>query len=553
MSFPMTGVPGTGMVVALGLVTATLAAFPFSGLWKRWFCVVTADRFWIGTSLFLCALIILGTLIPQGLPESALARRYGRLAAEVLIFLGAKDLFQTPFFIVTLALWGLGALVKTLETLRLWRKVLGHHWDGWLSHLGVIVVLAGCFFSAVGSFRGLMDLSAGAEKSSVVPLSGPGRLAGEGVDSRAAFSAPFRALPFSLLLDAFEVRYQSADGLSGPGEPQGSAQAPKVREYVSVVHILDPGRQARLGPFRISVNHPLRYRGYWIHQFSWNPADETRTRLQIVYDPGWPVVLVGMGFLAAGAVAAGFRRTWAVIGQSAAFRRRTFERMLLLFMGAIPAVVLALRWQTTHRPPFQGLSDTLMLFAACLGISLAGLGRYVDIRAVARPAVLCVGLLAAWALALSGTGPEALPPALQSIWFIPHVLLYFMGYAFLAVSALCSGACLVSDWRGKERTPGLLLLNRAALTAGFACLTLGLLIGALWAKYAWAGYWGWDPKESWALITWLLYLILFHLSLYRPIPGRWTLVAHIVVFGVVLFTYLGISFLPTALSGIHAY
>jgi ABC-type transport system involved in cytochrome c biogenesis permease subunit len=90
---------------------------------------------------------------------------------------------------------------------------------------------------------------------------------------------------------------------------------------------------------------------------------------------------------------------------------------------------------------------------------------------------------------------------------------------------------------------------------GFPWLTLGILTGAIWAQNAWGRYWGWDPKETWALVTWLWYLLVLHLS---PLP-RWRgrrLAALVVAgFGVVLFTFVGVPWLvrTVRLESLHGF
>ncbi|HEY6099706.1 MAG TPA: cytochrome c biogenesis protein CcsA, partial [Anaeromyxobacter sp.] len=88
---------------------------------------------------------------------------------------------------------------------------------------------------------------------------------------------------------------------------------------------------------------------------------------------------------------------------------------------------------------------------------------------------------------------------------------------------------------------------------GFVLLTIGLLVGSIWAKSAWGDYWVWDPKENWSLVTWLVYGGYLHLRRvrgWRGEKGAWLLVFG---FAVVMFTYLGMSMLPTAEESAHVY
>ena len=85
-----------------------------------------------------------------------------------------------------------------------------------------------------------------------------------------------------------------------------------------------------------------------------------------------------------------------------------------------------------------------------------------------------------------------------------------------------------------------------AVTLGFPWLTLSILTGAIWAQNAWGRYWGWDPKETWALITWLWYLLILHLRSLRRWRGRRLAVLVLVGLGVVMFTFIGVPWLVRA-------
>jgi cytochrome c-type biogenesis protein CcsB len=84
---------------------------------------------------------------------------------------------------------------------------------------------------------------------------------------------------------------------------------------------------------------------------------------------------------------------------------------------------------------------------------------------------------------------------------------------------------------------------------GFLFLSAGIITGAVWANSAWGRYWGWDPKETWSFITWLIYATLLHARLMRGWRGKRIAVLSIVGFGAVIFTYFGVNLLP----GLHSY
>ena len=133
---------------------------------------------------------------------------------------------------------------------------------------------------------------------------------------------------------------------------------------------------------------------------------------------------------------------------------------------------------------------------------------------------------------------KTLVPALQSPWFAPHVFVYIFAYCLLGI------AVVIAWWK---RVDDLVYVS-------FAFLTIGMLFGALWAKEAWGHYWSWDPKETWAAITWIAYLIYIH---YRQLPHHrerlafWMLIGSFVL---LQMCWWGINYLPSAQgSSVHTY
>ncbi|MCX7788890.1 MAG: cytochrome c biogenesis protein CcsA [Spirochaetes bacterium] len=156
------------------------------------------------------------------------------------------------------------------------------------------------------------------------------------------------------------------------------------------------------------------------------------------------------------------------------------------------------------------------------------------------------------ALASSPIAPkEALPPipALRSYWLVLHVAFSFIGEAFFVVSFV-SALSLVLSKEAKRKE----ILDRITYTSiavGYPIFTAGALIfGAVWAEKAWGRYWNWDPKETWALITWLVYTVYLHLRLLRGKKDSITTWIAILGFLCTLFTFFGVNYL---LSGLHSY
>jgi ABC-type transport system involved in cytochrome c biogenesis permease subunit len=137
----------------------------------------------------------------------------------------------------------------------------------------------------------------------------------------------------------------------------------------------------------------------------------------------------------------------------------------------------------------------------------------------------------------SSYNTKTLVPALQSPWFAPHVFVYIFAYSLLAIAAVVAAWKLIDD----------------LVYVSLAFMTIGMLFGALWAKEAWGHYWSWDPKETWALVTWLSYMMYIHLRLLGK-GSRKALCA------VIIFSFLclqmcwwGVNYLPTAQDSIHVY
>jgi ABC-type transport system involved in cytochrome c biogenesis permease subunit len=159
---------------------------------------------------------------------------------------------------------------------------------------------------------------------------------------------------------------------------------------------------------------------------------------------------------------------------------------------------------------------------------------------------------------------DTLVPALQSPWFFPHILIYIVCYSLMGVAAVMSAWMLLSskffDKRSGHPTFGRLLpaKNLGGLDnliyIGLIFMTFGMMFGAFWAKEAWGHYWSWDPKETWAAITWLAYLVYLH---YRQLTHRhvhlalWMLIGSFVL---LQMCWWGINYLPSAQgSSVHTY
>jgi cytochrome c-type biogenesis protein CcsB len=149
---------------------------------------------------------------------------------------------------------------------------------------------------------------------------------------------------------------------------------------------------------------------------------------------------------------------------------------------------------------------------------------------------------------------KPLLPALHSYWMAIHVPIMFVSYSILAVAFAVGIAYLLQERQMKSKRPSEMTYRLPSLDdldtliyklimAAFPPLTLGIFLGGVWAYEAWGRFWGWDPKETWALITWFVYVIYLHLRLFVGWRGRKTAYLSLIGFGVVLFTYVGVNYL----------
>lgn len=209
-------------------------------------------------------------------------------------------------------------------------------------------------------------------------------------------------------------------------------------------------------------------------------------------------------------------------------------------------------WIALERPPMRTLAETRLWYSIFL--TIAGLAIFYRWK---------MNWMLYYSLGMSllfvyinffnpDTYDETLMPALQSPWFVPHVIVYIIGYALLAASTLMGlhGLWLIYNNKSPKE-----VIERAdnIVYIGFAFLTLGLLFGALWAKEAWGHYWTWDPKETWAFLTWFMYLVYIHLRYQHKKRYKWALWALTLAFVILLICWFGVNYLPTAANSVHTY
>lgn len=209
-------------------------------------------------------------------------------------------------------------------------------------------------------------------------------------------------------------------------------------------------------------------------------------------------------------------------------------------------------WILLDRPPMRTLGETRLWY----GLFLPAIG-YVTFLRWKYLWILHYSLaLAVLFLFINYLNPEyqdrALMPALQSPWFVPHVVVYLFAYAILGASCLVALKGLYDKYR-KRPLGDTLKMGDNLVYVGTAFLTLGLLFGALWGKEAWGHYWQWDPKEVWALLTWIVYIAYIHLRHHVPKKVEAALWVLAMAFVVLLVCWFGVNYLPSAQNSVHTY
>ena len=261
-------------------------------------------------------------------------------------------------------------------------------------------------------------------------------------------------------------------------------------------------------------------------------------------------------------------------------------RLLVAAANLVLTAQLVLRWWDSGHFPISNLYESLCFLAWGCTIT-----QLLVERAWPSPLVLCIKhasvsrCVAFASFALPERLQEASPlvPALRSSWLVMHVSVIMLSYAALLVGSLLSVAVLFTErneslelrsssigsggYRQAQLVsdgPGAMSLSSSAfriseqldslsyrtITVGFLLLSVGLVSGAVWANEAWGSWWSWDPKETWALICWLVYAAYLHTRLIRGWRGRRPALVAAAGLGVIAVCYIGVNLLGI---GLHSY
>jgi len=237
---------------------------------------------------------------------------------------------------------------------------------------------------------------------------------------------------------------------------------------------------------------------------------------------------------------------------------RRLAGMVLVVLFLLHTFGLGLRWYISGHAPWSDAYESLLYIS--WSAMLAGVVFFRKSLLVLAATVIIAGIFM-FTAHLSNINPQitTLVPVLKSYWLTIHVSIITASYGFLGLGAVLGYiVLLLFIVRNPERRPHidaaiyrLVAVDEAALIIGLSLLTIGNFIGGVWANESWGRYWGWDPKETWAYVSIVVYTFVLHLRLIPRLNRPYVLAtASFLAFASVLMTYFGVNFY---LSGMHSY
>lgn len=244
--------------------------------------------------------------------------------------------------------------------------------------------------------------------------------------------------------------------------------------------------------------------------------------------------------------------------------RKTLDFVAYILKGTIilffiwHTAGLILRWYISGHAPWSDAYESILYVSwATIGMGLV-FGRKSELT-LASSAFVTSMLL--WIAHMSWVDPAIsnLQPVLDSYWLMIHVAVIVGSYGPLTVGMILGVVNLIlillTTKKNKARMDlnikELTIINELSLTVGLVMLTIGNFLGGQWANESWGRYWGWDPKETWALISIMVYAFVLHMRLVPGLRGRWTFnFISVIAFASIMMTYFGVNFY---LVGLHSY
>ena len=245
-------------------------------------------------------------------------------------------------------------------------------------------------------------------------------------------------------------------------------------------------------------------------------------------------------------------------------------------------LLLILRWQESGHFPLRNLYESFIFLSFCCTclhfitqIYMYSTAKFSSlvltlIGSITSSSALLINAFASFSLPETMQQGGPLVPALQSNWLMMHVTVMILSYAALIIGSLLSICYLVFSEYAKmqkiQKSNSQTILNSTSsieiilfnfdnlsyriIGLGFPLLTIGILSGAVWANEAWGSFWSWDPKETWALLTWFIFAIYLHTRITRGWQGKISAIMASIGFLTVWVCFLGVNLLG---EGLHSY
>ncbi|WP_445736862.1 cytochrome c biogenesis protein CcsA [Mariniflexile sp.] len=236
----------------------------------------------------------------------------------------------------------------------------------------------------------------------------------------------------------------------------------------------------------------------------------------------------------------------------------TVFKFIILGLFIVHTLGLITRWYISGHAPWSDAYESMIYVAwATMFFGLA-FGRKSDLTIASTAFVTAMLLMIAhW----NWMDPAIanLQPVLNSYWLMIHVAVIVASYGPFTLGMILGVVSLLLMVFTTEKNKlkmdlniqEITIINEMALTVGLVMLTIGNFLGGMWANESWGRYWGWDPKETWALISIMVYAFVIHARLIPGLRGRWFFnLMSVVAFSSIIFTYFGVNFY---LSGLHSY
>ncbi|MFD1162087.1 cytochrome c biogenesis protein [Hwangdonia seohaensis] len=270
-------------------------------------------------------------------------------------------------------------------------------------------------------------------------------------------------------------------------------------------------------------------------------------------------LMIAYSFLGLFMIILGFAEVFSIESKQNRSIRFLIKSMSVLLIVAliIQTTALAVRWFLSGHAPWSNGYEAI-IFISAMGV-LAGLLLYKNRNAfIPAAGALVAMIMMGFAHGGSMLDPQITPlePVLKSYWLMIHVGIITSSYGFFGLSAVLSTISLIlfsakPTKKTKHAIKELTIVNEMALTIGIFALTIGTFLGGMWANESWGRYWSWDPKETWAFISVIIYAVVLHLRLVPKLRGKLTFnIASLWAIWSIIFTYFGVNYY---LAGLHSY